>query len=382
MKEELKNRVAIAPCREYRCKEIEKIVEEIAAACSLGELAGKRILVKPNILRDARPEKAITTHPDFLRAVIRVIQRRGGGSADGEILVGDSPGFQRSGFQAKLCGIKAAAEEEGARWVDFTRGRYEKIVSEGRSEEHFKLTGALEGVDLIINLPKLKTHQLMLFTGAAKNLFGLIPSLGKSPYHVKHPNPRDFAAMLADLLSVLPPVFSFMDGIIGMEGPGPGNGTPRHLGICLGGWNPGAVDLVAADFIGYKAETLPLSRELIERKMSPTPGEIELKTLGTLPARPQAFQRIRSGKRPSLFRDIILQKLAPALSQRIKPHPRFLHERCIRCGECIGICAAGALERSETGYEGAKWQVTIDPKACIRCYCCHEICPADAIEIG
>jgi uncharacterized protein (DUF362 family)/NAD-dependent dihydropyrimidine dehydrogenase PreA subunit len=373
--------VAAATCDAYNGKELDAKLLWIAQSCGLSNLSGKKILVKPNILRDALPEKAISTHPLFAAAVVRVLKQLGAGSDGGSIIAGDSPAFQKSGFSGKLCGLKEAFETEGALWVDFTDGKEEYPVSHGKKEQSFKLTSHLKGVDLIINLPKLKTHQLMLFTGAVKNLFGLVPSLGKSPYHVKYSSSEGFAVMLADLLSVVPPTFSFMDGIIGMEGPGPNSGDPRQLSLILGSWNPGNLDAVAASHIGYKSGTLPLEKELIQRGAASRREEIALETDGALPEQPRGFKLISSHVKSNLVRDIFLQSFAPKLAIKLRPRPHFLHDRCIRCGECISICAAKALTRKATPEAAKPWQVAIDPGRCIRCYCCHEICPADAIEI-
>lgn len=373
--------VAAASCSSYQDNTLEEKLFEIARLCGLSDLGGKKILIKPNILRDAVPEKAITTHPAFAAAAVRVIRRLGGGTEGGSIIAGDSPAFQKSGFSGKLCGLKEAFEAEGARWVDFTEGREEYPVAGGRAEDSFKLTGQLKDVDIIINLPKLKTHQLMLFTGAVKNLFGLVPSLGKSPYHVKYNRKEDFALMLADLLSVVPPVFTFMDGIIGMEGPGPNSGTPRQLSLILGSWNPGNLDAVAASHIGYQNDSVPLEQELIRRGEASARDKITIIGGGTMPESPRGFKLVSTQVKSNLFRDIFLQSFAPRLAMKLRPRPHFLHQRCIRCGECIKICAAEALSRRETPGEEQSWQVEIDPKRCIRCYCCHEICPADAIEI-
>ncbi len=384
--------VIMEACGSYNIESCLTVLRTIAEKSGLGDLAGKKILVKPNILRDAPPEAAITTNPVFVRAVLRLLKEHGAGNGGGSLLVGDSPGFQRPGFSGKVCGLGEAAREEGALWVDFSDEKREVPVINGSSRERsFKIAAPAADADLIINLPKLKTHQLMYFTGAVKNLFGVIPGLGKSPYHVKYSDKEGFARMLADLLSVLPPVYTLMDGIVSMEGPGPGNGTPYPLGVVLGGWNPASVDRIASQFIGYNPETLPLGRELQRRGLVPPAARVRVIRGEGIPEMPRGYKLIPRTGPTNVFRDILLRKLAPSLAMKLRPRPHFLHDRCIRCGECIKICAAGALGREEptgedlTGQKLAgkksKWRVRIDPKKCIRCYCCHEICPADAIEI-
>jgi uncharacterized protein (DUF362 family)/Pyruvate/2-oxoacid:ferredoxin oxidoreductase delta subunit len=379
--------VIMEACGNYTIEECLSALNSIAEKSGLGDLSGKKILVKPNILRDAPPEATITTNPIFVRAVLRLLKEHGAGTGSGSLLIGDSPGFQRPGFSGKVCGLGEAAREENVTWVDFSDEKREVTVINGTSRERsFKIAAPAAEADLIINLPKLKTHQLMFFTGAVKNLFGVIPGLGKSPYHVKYSDKEGFARMLADLLSILPPVYTLMDGIVSMEGPGPGNGSPYPLGLVLGGWNPGSVDRIAAQFIGYDPEILPLGRELQRRRLVPTAARVRVIRGEGIPERPQDYKLIPRTGPTNLFRDVFLQKLAPSLAMKLRPRPHFLHDRCIRCGECIKICAAGALDREEPTGEDlsggkAKWRVRIDPHKCIRCYCCHEICPADAIEI-
>lgn len=374
--------VVLEGCPGYESETCLAALRKIARAAGLGDLTGKKVLVKPNILRDAPPEAAITTHPVFVAAVLRLLKEHGAGSRGGTLLVGDSPAFQKPGFSAAACGIADAARGEGVPWADFASEKREIPVRTGRSRESaFKVAAAAAESDLIITLPKLKTHQLMYFTGAVKNLFGVIPGLGKSPYHLSYRDREGFAKMLADLLSALPPVFTLMDGITAMEGPGPGNGTPRQLGIVLGGWNPGSVDQIAARYIGYDPEALPLGRELLHRGLVPSLERIPVIRGEEVPPPPEGFKLIRRTKRSNIFRDLFLQKIAPSLALRLRPRPWFLHDRCIRCGECVRICAAGALTREPTPDGDKKWRVAIDPKLCIRCYCCHEICPADAIEV-
>ncbi|MDR3166710.1 MAG: DUF362 domain-containing protein, partial [Treponema sp.] len=139
------------------------------------EVGGKTVLLKPNIVMDASPEKAVTTHPAFLEAVIRLVWE-GGAS---RILVGDSPGLQGPNFSGKVSGLGDVTRKMGAEWVDFTRGKKELPCPGGRAVRQFTLAGVLAEADYLISLPKLKTHQLMFFTGALKNLFGLVPSLAK-----------------------------------------------------------------------------------------------------------------------------------------------------------------------------------------------------------
>jgi uncharacterized protein (DUF362 family) len=216
--------VSVVKCGEYRLFELKEKIREAVKLAGAPHVKGKKVLLKPNILSGAAPEKAVTTHPEFVKAAITVFQEMGA-----EVLVGDSPGFQNPDTAGKKSGIRQVTEETGAVWADFTR-ETEVMNPEGKLVKRFRVAEVFNEADLIVSLPKLKTHSLMYYTGAMKNLFGMVVGLKKGQYHVRFPDRENFAAMLVDLNVLLKPGFALMDGIVGMEGPGPGSGTPRKAG--------------------------------------------------------------------------------------------------------------------------------------------------------
>ncbi|MBN2626971.1 MAG: DUF362 domain-containing protein, partial [Spirochaetales bacterium] len=240
----------------------------------------------------------------------------------------------------------------------------------------FQLTREVSQADVIISLPKLKTHGLMFFTGAMKNLFGLIPGLGKSGYHMRYPDKNDFARLLADLNQTVKADYAVMDGIMAMEGRGPGNGTPRPMNIILGSADLLALDITASDLIGYDGPALPLHRTMLESPLwINSPDQIAL----TGDAREKFlcpdFKRIEEipeyvGMVPPFLRSF--------LKNLIVPRPFFDHKACIRCGKCLEICPPDALSFHGEG-QGKK--VSVDYGKCIRCYCCDEVCPVAAIHL-
>ena len=257
----MNTQVAITPCSSYTVEAVyAALCLAVDAAPSL-DVAGKTVLLKPNIVFDSPPEKAIVTHPVFLEAAIRLVRERGAA----RVLVGDSPGLQMPNFTAKLSGLGELTVRMGAEWVDFTRERADIPCPEGRAQKQFSLTAAVREADCVISLPKLKTHQLMYYTGAMKNLFGLIPSVAKSPMHVRFPSREAFAAMLVDLNIAVKPHYALMDAIVGMEGPGPGSGDPRPIGLVLASANLLAMDAAASEIIGYPPLEIPVSREALSR---------------------------------------------------------------------------------------------------------------------
>jgi uncharacterized protein (DUF362 family)/Pyruvate/2-oxoacid:ferredoxin oxidoreductase delta subunit len=373
----MNNKVGIERCAGYEQETVYKSLKKAASEAGLPDLKGKTVLLKPNILSDSTPEKAIVTHPVFVAAAIRLAWEWGAG----KVLVGDSPGVQGPGFKARLSGIKEAAEKNGAQWRDFTAEKTEITCPDGRAMKRFSVTAAVREADCVISLPKLKTHQLMVFTGAMKNLFGLLPSLTKSPLHVRFPSQSGFASMIVDLNLAVKPVYALMDGITAMEGPGPGSGRPRNVGLVLASSNLLALDAAACTVIGYPPEKIPINREALDRGFwLKSFDHIEYPGLKAEDLRIPDFEKVPLQKIDNQLLEFLLPRPLRRLLASRSPGPVIDQTLCVRCGKCVQICGAGAA-RLEPGPQGLK-QAKIDYKRCIRSYCCHEICPAKAITVG
>jgi uncharacterized protein (DUF362 family) len=252
--------VAFLTCESYAPGLLDEALERAAALSGMPDLGGLRVLVKPNILNSAPSEKAVATNPEFVAAVVRLAKRHGAS----HVFVGDSPAWQSPRTCATNSGIMRAVVAMGAEWVDFVPGPLRDNPG-GREIKRFALASVLDEVDLTINLPKLKTHRLMRYTGAIKNLFGLLPGLAKSGMHLRFPDVGAFGRMLVDLAGAAGPCFTFMDGIVAMEGEGPGSGSPRNLGFVLASGDMAALDWVAAGLIGYAPEEIPYLVDALER---------------------------------------------------------------------------------------------------------------------
>ena len=220
--------VALIRCENYEAKKLDKAIETCAEIAGFPDIKGKTILIKPNVLNASPASKAVTTNPAFVEAVIRFVKSRGAK----EVLVGDSPGWQPVMLAAKTSGIYDAVQESGGTWVDF-REVSPHPVAAGKKLKNIPLSSLLEQVDLVINLPKLKNHSLMTYTGAIKNLFGLIPGTAKSAMHLQYPAVIDFGEMLVDLALSIPNCFTFMDAIIAMDGQGLVRERPTRLALYL-----------------------------------------------------------------------------------------------------------------------------------------------------
>ena len=374
--------VAICKCQSYNFDELYSAISEVAKTGLMPEVKGKTVLLKPNILSDAKPEDCITTNPEFVRAVIRLLKSQGAN----EIHVGDSPGLQSPSFEGKVCGIQAVCQEEKVIWEDFTKAPVLKHIQGTKYKLY--MANILDKVDLVFSLAKFKTHQLMYTTGTVKNLFGTIPGLHKSACHVKCPNRESFARLIVGIHETVKPDFSFMDAVIGMEGAGPANGTPRHLGLVMGSNSCLAMDYAQGIIMGYDPSKLPIIAEASRRHI--LPSEINYPLLKASDLVVSDFKRIPITEKTHFFKALVLPFFTRGLQkklQRNEPRPLFDDTSCIRCSRCVKICPAKALsmvkfEPSEIT-EASKYtkHVVADYSKCIRCYCCHEMCPAKAITI-
>ncbi|MDC7225796.1 MAG: DUF362 domain-containing protein [Spirochaetales bacterium] len=369
----MNNTVAILECDDYNPELIlDKLRESwmLAGGKDVLDVEGKRVLLKPNVLLDSNIKKTATTHPEFFRAAIRLMKELGAS----EIIAGDSPGFPKPGFKAKGCGLWDVCEDEGIRWYDFLKRSTVIKNPEGRKVKSFTVTDAVENIDLIISLPKLKTHQLMYFTGAVKNQFGMIPGLLKSSFHMKFPTRSDFAAMIVDLHQALKPDFAFMDAIISMEGPGPGNGFAKKTDLLLASSNLLAMDITACRIIGYDPDIIPVIREALDRRVwLENSHDVETAGMRLEDAKIQRFQKIKLTGSNNQLREFLSPAFIKRFLYNLNPKPVFIEKRCIRCRECVSICPAEALSCDD--------MIKINYDKCIRCFCCHEVCPEDAIAV-
>lgn len=367
--------VAIDKCENYIFENVFTSLKRVCEFANMPSVKGKKVLIKPNILSDAKPEDCITTNPEVVRATIRLLKEKGAN----EVFVGDSPGLHSSSFHAQNCGIGNVCKEEGAIWCDFT----DKPVTKAINGTKYKLPMAriLDEVDLVFSLCKFKTHQLMYTTGATKNLFGTLPGLNKGACHVKCPSRESFAKLIVGIAETVKPDFCIMDGIIGMEGPGPANGRPRTLSLLLASESCYALDTAQAIIMGHDEKDIPILNEARRRHL--IPSQILYPLFDARELVIKDYDRIAVKEKTSFFKGLVIPFFTSGMQKRHQKKetpPSFVDDKCIRCLRCVNICPPKALSLAHEN-DGSK-HIVCDLDKCIRCYCCHEMCPADAIVIN
>ena len=359
------NKVVVIKADSYEEKVVELAVKELLK--ELGGIAefvkpNDKVLIKPNMLEGLPPEKAVTTHPEVIRALIREVKKAGAIP-----IVGDSPGISSTLKVAEKCGILGVCQQEGVEVVSFTE-KIDVVFPEGRTVKKFALASILGEVDKVISVAKMKTHSFMVITGGVKNLFGLIVGKDKAQFHLRMKKRSHFADMLVDLAQVVKPVLYLVDGIVGMEGNGPRNGIVKHAGLLLGGKNGFAVDIAMAEIMGYKGESMPVAARALSLGLSPKLQDIQL----TGNACHTRLQFINPRNLESLDQRLPVP-LVDFFQNQLTAKP-IINRDCIACGRCKDHCPPEAIHINDH-------KAVIDYKKCIRCYCCQELCPANAVEL-
>jgi ferredoxin len=228
----------------------------------------------------------------------------------------------------------------------------------------------LAEVDVVISLPKLKTHLLTLLTCALKNVYGLIPGEAKSLYHGNYPSPRSMAAFLADVFARLPPALNIVDAVLVLEGDGPSTGTPRQVGLLLAGTDAAAIDACCAGTLGLRPSDIPLIAIAGQRGLGVTDlGRIHLCGSGL-----QVLEGLRLKRSRGRFLQHLPSRQFKLLTWLLTYRPEVDQETCVRCGVCSQTCSQQAIPRQEGQYR-------IDRARCILCMCCLESCPHHAIQV-
>jgi uncharacterized protein (DUF362 family)/Pyruvate/2-oxoacid:ferredoxin oxidoreductase delta subunit len=362
-------KVAIIRAHEYDCAQIHSALAGGLALIGGWEhliQPGDRVFVKVNHLPPpSPPERAIVTHPVFVEAVLDLLKETGASITVGDdIQASDEDGFHISGYRA-MC------ERAGVELVNLKQNGFVEVPCDGHQLETIYLAKAVVEADVVINLPKLKTHSLTLLTGGVKNLYGTIPSGLRSRFHGDHPRLEDFCQVLVDIFSVAKPTLTIMDGVVAMEGEGPAGGKPRNLGLILASHDAVALDAVAGRIIGLEPGEVRTTRIAHERGL----GVGDLRKIEVVGERMESVV-VSNFALPASAAGRFVNRLPRFLSQlfirQLTTRPRVFTRDCVGCGACERACPVGAIVVREE-------KARVDYSICIQCMCCHEVCRYDAI---
>ena len=325
------------------------------------ELRGKRILIKPNLLRASEAKEGIVTHPAVLRAVVEKVETMDPAS----IVVGDNPGLFGYGENEesfKITGLMEAA-----------KGYYQNIGNESQKVDfnaEFMPTVSLSKIvldaDIIISLPKFKTHGLTVITGAIKNSYGFLPGAQKAKLHKAAGSPERFHEVIVNVFRLRVPDLFIVDAVVGMEGNGPASPELRSIGLILASSNAVAMDSVMAMMMGCDPGRLHFLRKAKEAGL----GDYDLSAIEVI----GELKRLPDFKLPPLggqaiFRNETMQAM---IHNRTLLRPQADPELCTGCGICVEQCPVSALTMNDDLPQ-------VDADTCITCFCCQEICPEKAM---
>lgn len=361
--------VSIKKCDTYDRGSVLSVLKEQFSDIGItaDSFKDKKVVIKPNLVRRCDESQGATTHSSMSYAAARLAIDLGAK----QVIFAESPGgvFTPSTIKSAfaVARIDKVAEETGAD-LNFDTQAVTVDARDGIKSKTFHILKAINDADVIINLAKLKTHGLTLMSAAVKNYFGVIPGVEKFETHARFPDKDDFSNMIVDLCYVLcesKTTINIVDGIVGMEGNGPTNGTPRKMGVVVTSQNPFNADVVCSKILGVHSHVKTVS---ISKERGYTDSDV--KTVG---------ESVESCLVSDLVLPDGLDKVHLLSDEKLlkifKPKPVVDRSVCRKCGECARSCPMHTIS------VGKDKKIKINTKNCIRCFCCQELCPFDAIKI-
>ena len=329
---------------------------------------GKRVLVKPNMLGHFNFDEnsGSTTHPAVVHAVVKALRSRGA-----QVIVGDNPalsGLQENERCARRSGILEASDGAYKNISD----EVEEVRLDSRLMDRILISRDVLEADLVVNLPRFKTHIFTTISGAVKNLFGIVLGGEKPKVHLKAPNNMAFSEALVDIYQIRPPEITIMDAIVGMEGNGPStSGKLRPIGKILASDNAVSLDAVVCHMMGISPGKVNYMKVAMDRNLGETdPSRMDL--IGKLEVLPR-FKLPIGFIANSRFGMVVNKWLTGIWVQnKVKVNTKA----CKRCYNCVKVCPPKAMHVPQK-----KDFPRVDEDLCILCYCCVEICPECALEV-
>lgn len=355
------SKVAVTKCPDYDRKRVFDAVKkavDLVGGMDAYVKPGMRVLLKPNLLSARPPEDAVDTHPEVVRAVARLARKAGG-----RIRIGDSPGGYGKNIDLifEKSGMRTMAREEGLELVKFTSS---KLI------QGMPIARQVIDSDLVISIPKLKTHSITVLTAAIKNTYGCVTGLFKAECHSKAPREEEFAKVIATICGIVKPGLTIVDGIVGMEGDGPAAGKPKQVGLVFAGPDAVAIDSCIAMLVGLK----PLDIHVTKAAYRMGLGEARMDDIEVLgeSLKDVAPKNFKLPQTTPLR--IIPRALIDKIARFIRFKPVINAVVCKRCNLCKITCPVGAITLDARA-------CGINYKKCVKCLCCHEVCPYKAISI-
>jgi len=359
-------KVAIIKCVDYASNNTGNAVKNIFELLGLHELIKPKmkVLLKPNLLTNLNPVSGATTHPNVVKAIADEVLRLGALP-----YLGDSPGGIGLLYEKVL--NDTGMTELGIPTVNFEEKGARKLSNLGGKIDPIYISNAVLSFDIMINIPKLKTHELTQMTCGIKNMFGCVPGLYKVLYHADAPKPFEFSQALVDLYIRIPPAITIVDSIVAMEGQGPTNGKLKHLGIIVASTDTVAADAVCSKIIGYDPMEILTTRIAYQRGY----GEARIEKIEIVGGTLEVSKDFRH---PSGITAILNRIPYPAgrllkpLIHLIKIRPKIDSNKCVKCLMCVKACPSKAIDGTS---------FNINRNKCIMCFCCRELCKYGAVKM-
>lgn len=322
---------------------------------------GARVLIKPNVLGPWTADAGVTTHPSVVAALVRALAARGAG----RIMVGDNPGLRGYAENERCfrtCGLMEAA---GRHYVNMGRSPV-KVKLGSRYAAEVTVSKEVLDCDILVSVPKFKTHALTMITGAVKNTYGYIVGAEKALLHAAATSPEKFSEAVVDVYAMRPPDLSIMDAVVCMEGKGPSGGALREAGRLIASDNAVCLDTVMCAMMGVAPDKIPTLRIAGARGL----GEIDLSRIAV----DGPLEVLENFAMPGTFAaDLFGLVIHRFVFPYLRTKPRFDLKRCTRCKACHELCPVRAIAWDDGP--------VLERGKCISCFCCMESCPSNAVEL-